>query len=145
MKKYKQIIIPETSTTEWKGLTIPQIRNKMLSDYKSRYTGVSVINKDLGIKVEFETGGAKKTSHGGSVSVKKASLLPVLDELVRYAEYNNYGGRKDSDAPNIVGFLNFKAKVKIDAKVENVHLVVRIKNDGKFHYFLYLNRKAGNK
>jgi len=142
MKKYKQTIIPEVSTNDWKHLSIDQVREKLFNEYRNRYQGKEVVNQDLGICVQFEVSGARKTSHGTATYSKKACLVAVLDQLIQYAEYNNWGNRKEKDPPNIIGFFNFKAKVKIDEKIEHVRLVIRLRNDGKFHYSMEVNKKT---
>jgi hypothetical protein len=140
MKKYKQTIIPEVTTKEWVTLTRPELRERLLKECRDRYYGKKIINQDLGITVEFEMEGARKTSYGSAAYSKKACLIMVLDKLIRYAEFTNWGSPKTTDPSYVIGFLNFKAKVKIDDKLEHVHLVVRVRNTGKFHYVMEVNK-----
>ena len=140
MAKYKQTVIPETSTKGWEKLTTQEVREKLYDEYRAHCYGKKVINQSLGITIEFEHGGARKTSYGGAVYSKKACIVNVLDKLARYAEYSNWGDRKATDAPHVIGYLNFKAKVKIDEKLEYVHLVIRVRNTGKFHYSMEINK-----
>lgn len=140
MAKYKQTVIPEASTKEWITLTASEIRAKLNNEYRTRYIGKKVVNQSLGITVEFESTGARKTAHGSAVYSKKACLISVLDQLIRYAEYSNWGDRKPNDITRVIGYLNFKAKVKIDGKMKHVHLVVRVCNDGRFHYAIEVNK-----
>jgi len=146
MAKYKQTTIPEAYTTEWLPLKQSELKVKVFQEYKARYFGKSVINKHLGIKVGFEYEGMRKTSHSTPVYSKKACLVAVLDKIIRYAEYTNWGDRKPTDPDYVIGFLNFKAKVKIDEMPEQVHLVVRVRKSGmfttsSFHYTLEVNKK----
>lgn len=141
MVKYKQVVIPEASTTDWATLTSKEVRLRLYNEYRSRYYGKKVVNLSLGITVEFEHSGAKKMSKGAAIYSKKACLVAVLDQLIKYAEYSNWGDRKSHDNQSVIGYLNFKAKMKIDEKMEGVHLVVRVQNNGKFHYDLEVNRK----
>jgi len=145
MKKYKQTVIPEVSTDDWKHLSVDQVREKLFNEYRNRYKGKKVVNQDLGICVKFEVSGARKVSHGTATYSKKACLISVLDQLIEYAEYNNWGNRKEKDPPNVVGYFNFKAKVKIDGKIEHIRLVIRLRNDGKFHYSMEVNKKTSRK
>jgi len=138
--KYKQTIIPEVSTKNWTGFSAKETRAKMFDYYQTHYTGKRrVINQDLGITVEFERAGSKKTAYGGSIYPQKACLVEVLDKLIRYAEYNNFGCRKEKDERWVVGYLNFKVKVYIDEQLVHLHLVIRLRNTGKFHYSLEVN------
>ncbi len=140
MKKYTQKVIPEVSTDGWKNLPIKDFRKKVFTHYTEKYQGKCyVTNKHLGIVVEFDREGANKTGYGGHLYAKKACLVEVLDKMVRYAEYCNWGDRKSTDKPNVIGYLNFKVKVKIDEKIENVHLVIKLTNNGKFHYSMEVN------
>jgi hypothetical protein len=139
LKKYKQTIIPETFTKEWTKLTRPELREKLLNEYRNQYYGKKIVNQDLGITVEFEMEGARKTSYGSAAYSKKACLITVLGKLIRYAEFTNWGNPKTTDPSYVIGFLNFKAKVKIDGKLEHVHLVIRARNTGKFHYVMEVN------
>jgi hypothetical protein len=82
MTKYQQTIIPEVSTAEWITLPAPQLRNKLLEEYRTRYSGQKIINQALGITVEFESGGARKTSFGSAPYSKRACLVTVLDKLM---------------------------------------------------------------
>ena len=142
MKKYKQTIIPEAFTKEWSGLGKYATQKKVFEYYKTHYlNGKHVINQHLGITIEFERKGAEKTSFGGYVYPKKACLVTILDKLIRYSTYNNWGDRKPQDIPTILGYLNFKVKVRIDGIIEDVHLVIRVNTCGKFHYSLDVNKK----
>jgi hypothetical protein len=141
MGKYRQKVIPSASTAEWRTLNIAMLHKKMYAEYRSRYDGKNVVNQHLGITIGFETGSAKKTALGSAAYSKKACLVSVLDQLLCYAEYNNWGDRKAKDPANVIGFFNFKAKVRIDGKLEHVHLVVRVRKDGKFHYAMEVNKK----
>ena len=140
MTKYKQTVVPEASTKKWVALTKNELRERLYNEYRSRYYGKRVVNQSLGIVVEFEGVGARKTSHGGAVYSKKACLIMILDKLIRYAEYSNWGDRKEKDDPHVIGYLNFKVKVKIDDKVEHIHLVIRVRNTGRFHYSMEVNK-----
>jgi len=140
MAKYKQIVIPEVSTKEWITLSASDVREKLNNEYRTRYIGKKVINQCLGITVEFESTGARKTAHGSAIYSKKACLVGVLDQLIRYAEYSNWGDRKPQDIARVIGYLNFKVKVRIDGKMEYVHLVIRVCNDGRFHYAMEVNK-----
>ncbi len=139
--KYKQVIIPEVSTDKLKGLSKQELRKFVLDYYKKHYQNEkTIVNKSIGISVEFIGIGRKKTSYGGYMYIKKASVIKVLDKLIKYAEYNNWGERKKKDKKEVIGYLNFKSKVKIDGENEFFRINIQVRNDGKFHYSLELNR-----
>jgi len=145
MAKYKQTVIPETFTDEWVKLTTLELRNQAFEEYRVRFFNKKIVNQALGISIGFEREGARKTSHSSPVYSKKACLISVLDQLLRYAEYSCWGDRKPTDPAYVIGFLNFKAKVRIDGKLEHVRLAVRVRNDGQFrcafHYSMEVNKK----
>ena len=141
MKKYKQQIIPMVSTESWKQLTKKELIEHAYELYLSKLSGVEVINEDLGITVKFEKWSAKKTTKGSALYSKKAAIIEVLDDLVRYAEFSNWGNRKDNDITSVIGYFNMKVMVKIDGILEHIHLVIQVKNNGKFHYTMEVNKK----
>ncbi|MCL2028729.1 MAG: hypothetical protein FWG79_09645 [Bacteroidales bacterium] len=144
MKKYKQTIIPEISTDNWENLTPQESRKKLLEYYRTKYPyNRTIINQHLGIKIGFEADGVSKTCRGGKIYPEKNCLIEILDKLIRYAEFNNFGNRKPTDKPNVLGYLNFKAKAKVNGQIEYVHLTIRISNrkEGRFtfHYSMSIN------
>jgi hypothetical protein len=140
MLKYEQTTIPEASTEGWTGLKPLATRKKVFEYYKAHYlNGSRIINQHLNIAVDFERSGADKTSFGGHIYPKKACLVEILDKLIRYAAFSNWGNPKENDLPSVVGYLNFKVKAKIDGALEHIHLVVRLTNNGRFHYSMEVN------
>ena len=144
MKKYKQTIIPEISTEKWESLPLREVQKKMTEYYRAKYPNTrTVTNQHLGIKIGFESDGLAKTCKGGSCYPAKNCLVEILDKLIRYAKFNNFGDRKPKDKPNVLGYLNFKVKARINGKVEYIHLTVRItnRNEGRFtfHYSMSVN------
>ncbi|MDR0619289.1 MAG: hypothetical protein LBG17_05270 [Bacteroidales bacterium] len=75
----------------------------------------------------------------------KASVIKVLDVLVRNAAYNNWGNRKDTDPKNVVGFLNFKASVYINGKKECVRIAVRMTKEGIGYVYPYYSVEVNKK
>ena len=144
MKKYKQTVIPEVSTEHWKTLSLHEAQKKMMEYYRVKYPYTrTVTNQHLGIRVGFEADGVAKTCKGGKTYPEKCCLVEVLDKLIQYAEFNNFGDRKRTDKINVLGYLNFKVKVKMNGKIEHIHLTIRITNrkDGRFtfHYSMSVN------
>ena len=143
-QKYKQIIIPEVSTEKWENLSLRDVQKKMAEHYRAKYPNTRTVkNQHLGIKIGFESDGLGKTCRGGSNYPTKNCLVEILDKLIRYAEFNNFGNRKPKDKPNVLGYLNFKAKAKINGKIEHIRLTIRItkRNEGRFtfHYSMSVN------
>lgn len=129
MKKYKQKIIPSTKTDKKEN------NKKFIKDfYKENLQGKTVTNKDLGIVIRFNATGKNELAYGRATYSKKVAVLKVLKSLLREAEYNNFGARKAKDKESVLGYYNFKAKVKIDEKIENVRISVLITTDLKAYY-----------
>ena len=136
MKKYKQTEIPNVTITDRKDLA------KVIKDfYNKNLQGKSVINRDLGIIIHFTSAGKSELAYGRALHAKKAAVIKCLAKLIEEAEYNNFGERKETDKNNVVGYLNFKAKVKIDKIVENVRITVLLKKDGRAYYNHEINIK----
>jgi len=140
VKKYKQKIIPEIESDIFKNLNPKDFRKLIIKKYNEKLKGKSVINRDLGIKIEFINKGRNKISYGSILYENKAVTILILDKLMRYAEYNNWGDRKESDNDNIIGYLNFKAKAIINNKKEHIRISVIVTNTGKFHYHHEINK-----
>ena len=94
-----------------------------------------IINESLKIPIILSNStGGRKVSFGGSVYNKKAETVRIINKLLKYAEYNNFGEAKLTDKKYVIGYLNFKAKFKLDNKTENVRIAVQMRKDGKFYY-----------
>ena len=102
--------------------------------------GKKVENADTGITVEFSVTNARKLARGGAIYLKKASLVDILPELVSVAEYSNFGQRKETDNPEVLGFLNFKAKCLINGNTEHVRLSVQFCRRSRFFYNVEVNK-----
>ena len=140
MKKYKQAVIPKVSIPdEWKTKTGKELRD-IVHEKLQAIKGKTVINEHLKIIINISGKGLRKTTYGAIMYPKKAALSFCLLELLKHAEYNNWGDKKVKDGLHIIGYLNFKAKCVIDNKVENVHLAVQFQKDGKFHYSMEINK-----
>ena len=80
-QKYKQIIIPEVSTENWKSLSLRDAQKKMAEYYRTNYPYTRVVkNQHLGIEVGFESEGITKTCKGGKTYPEKCCLIEILDE-----------------------------------------------------------------
>ncbi len=141
--KYKQKIIPEVLTNSATFYNQPKkkIGLFLIAYYEKNLKGKSVKNLSTGITINFTTDGQRKISKGSAAYSKKAMLLIKLIDILKYAEFSNFGLRKDSDVKNLIGFINFKAKVKIDNKIENVRIAIKMYNNGKFFYSMDVNKK----
>ena len=149
MSNYRQKIIPETTTEGLKGNNRETLR-KVTQDYydsQFRYSKNEITNEDLGIKITFTKIGRNKTARGAAMYLNKAAAVRILDKLLRYAKYSNWGNRKEKDKPYVIGYLNFKVKFKVDGELMHYVLNVQLCVDGKFHYSLdqcRLNKKANH-
>ena len=132
-KKYKQTEIPEILIKE--RVNLSQWSRKY---YEENIQNKVAKNRCLGIQVKFSSLGKGKVSYGGAKYAKKTSLVECLPKLLEVAEYNNFGHRKNTDLSTVWGYLNFKAKVKINGKTEHVRLSVVWKTTG----FLYYNHEV---
>ena len=57
---------------------------------------------------------------------EKAAVIEHLEELIKNSTYNNWGSRKETDSPNILGFLNFKSKLTIDGEKRHVRIAISL-------------------
>ena len=139
-KKYVQKIIPEVQT---KAFPVNKfvLRKFVKEYYQNNFQGrMTVVNMDKGISIQFIGEGKKKTSYGAAMYPKKAAAVMVLDKLLTYAKYSNWGERKDTDSTSVIGYLNFKVKILIDSSLCYFALNVQVRKDGKCQYSLDENR-----
>lgn len=111
----------------------------LLRFYKENLQGKVVVNKDTGLPIHFVSG--RKTIYGEALYLKKLPIIEVLDVLLEYGTYNNFGQRKENDPKNLIGFYNFKAYAYIDGQKECIRLAVRAMADGAFYYNLEVNKR----
>jgi len=135
-KPAKQVL--KCSTKEWQNLVYASVLRKKTEEvYKRKYSGKSVVNRGTGIKIQFDKHGASKTSRGGSIYAEKAALITILDKICRHGYLYSLGKAKETDIPKgVLCFLNFKANVVVDEKLEVVKFSVRVMKDGTFHYHI---------
>ncbi len=112
-KKFKHI--PEIKS-KWKDKTKAEQRKLVLDYYKTFLAGKIIRNDDLGIDIVLTMKSGRKTAMGEAMYKKKAEVIRVLPDIIKYALYNNFGNRKDSDQKEVLGFLNFKGMCIIDGK-----------------------------
>lgn len=72
---------------------------------------------------------------------KKAAILTILPDIIKYAQFNNWGNKKQTDGPNIIGYLNFKCKCIIDGEKNCVRIAVQMQKGGKYYYNVEVNKK----
>lgn len=135
-KKYK--FIPEI-TSKLKGLSKSEMRLYILDYYKKHLKGSEVVNDDTGITIHFSMTSGRKTAMGEAMYQRKAELIRILPNLVKYALNNNYGSPKEKDSPDIIGYLNFKGRCILDGKVENVRIAIQFQKQAKFYYNIEVN------
>lgn len=137
MKK-KYGFIPEINS-ELNGLSKAELRRYILKYYKEHLKGTEVVNKDTGITIHFSMTSGRKTAMGEAMYQRKAEIIRILPDLVRYALYNNFGNPKEKDSPDIIGYLNFKGRCQIDGKTENVRIAVQFQRQARFYYNIEVN------
>ena len=127
--------IPST-TSIWNEIeTLSELRKKVYEYYRANIKGKTAINTDKGYKIYFTNKpGGRKIAFGGSMYHLKAEAVKIIVELIETATYNNWGHRKVSDKIEVVGYLNFKAKGKIDGEIYNFRIAVQLRKDGKLYY-----------
>jgi hypothetical protein len=134
MSNYNQKQIPETYTHYFASMNKEAMRKYVRSYYNQHFQGKRVINEDLKIPIEFIGKGKKKTAYGAAMYSKKAAAVLVLHQIVKYAKYTNWGERKITDPKEVIGYYNFKVKVKIDGAICFFALNIQVCIKGKYQY-----------
>lgn len=92
MQKYKQTEIPSVTimpkVKEAKRGLLP----KIAKEYYDRFLhNESVVNLDKRFKIHFSSSGKGKVTRGSALYSKKVALLVILKDILRVAEYSNFG------------------------------------------------------
>ena len=127
--------VPEVSTERFKKMSVPELREYTLEYYLENYGGKSISKnffKEDNIQIEFFNTAGKKLQK--PIYKEKVAVLEHLESLIKNSTYNNWGNRKESSPPNIIGYLNFKAKVTIDGEKRHVRISIAIDRDRKFRF-----------
>ena len=134
MPELKITSLPDTVEDSLKGLKLGVLKKHCTSFFKRNINGKSAINKHKGITVLFNMRGLKHVLHARNSGYTKLKAVYILPELIENAVYCNFKNPGENDSPDIIGFLNFKSKAKIEGKIQIFRIVIRITNRGKFFY-----------
>jgi Large polyvalent protein-associated domain 3 len=130
------------TTTLWENYSKDELRELVRDFYKKNLQGKLVLNKDRHLIIQFTSDGLGKLYRGSTINPLKASAIKVLAEMIEIAEYSNFGGRKETDKQNVIGFLNFKSKAIIGNTLYHFRISIKFKTDGKAYYSHTINEKA---
>lgn len=146
MEKYKQKYIPEVEIPkEWRKMRLNDLKIAVGEFYKKNIQGWEVLNIDKGFRITFSSQGRQKLTRGSAMYSKKAAVMLILKELLEAAEYSNFGRRKGNDPAVLMGYLNFKAKCKIDGKIETVRFACMLYRADKIYFNHEINMKISKK
>ncbi|MDR1740077.1 MAG: hypothetical protein LBR45_04905 [Bacteroidales bacterium] len=126
-------------------MSVREMRKFVRNYYQEYFLNREIFNEDLKITISLTSKGRQKMSFGEAMYPKKAAVIFVLDKLIQYSEYNNWGNRKNIDPKELVGYYNFKGFVYIDEKKECVRLAVRILKTGEIYFYPYYNLEINKK
>jgi hypothetical protein len=139
--KYKQKKIDTLLLdNSFENLTISQFKEQTEKFYKENLTGKIIVNKHLKLPIKLVNTGLKKTIRGSNFYRYKAIALMHIDILIEFAEYSNFGLRKETDPEAVRGYFNFKSKVYIEGKLKHIRICVRWNVDGNMYYDLSVNK-----
>lgn len=118
--------VSEVSTERFKQMKVSELRAFTLDYYLSHLKGKKVAIKNHLKEVIFTTKAGRKIAKGEAMYSEKAAVIEHLEELIKNSTYNNWGSRKETDSPNILGFLNFKSKLTIDGEKRHVRIAISL-------------------
>lgn len=123
MKKIKRLAI---NTAKFQHMTVSELRRFTLKYYLENLKGKRVaLQNCVQIKEVLLTRRAgRKISKGGPMYRAKAAVIKHLEVLIANSTYNNWGEKKDTDSDNVLGFLNFKAKIIVDGKERHLRIAI---------------------
>ena len=139
--KDKQKTIPSVElNASFNAMSGKELRQYVLNYVKTHLSGNTIVNEDTKLSIKITVASGRKTAMGGAIYKKKAIVIHILPELIRFAVLNNFGNRKGTDSNNTIGYLNFKARCYINNKLEHVRISVQMQKGGYFYYNLEINK-----
>ncbi len=133
MKRYKQVVVP-TMDSSWDNLILSELTQKAKEFYTNDLLETSVKNIHKGVVISFVKSGMKHVLNFGGRSYIGYKAIKLLRELIKYAEFKNFGMPNENAGKTVLGFLNFEAKANIEGKNYKISINIRITTEGKFHY-----------
>jgi len=130
----------EFSTKEFKGMKHQDLRPIIDEFYRNKMQKHHVINKETGMKIEFNNTGRKKSLH--YLTKEKAIIIKNLPALLREARIIGVEEpKKKHNAEKVIVFL---ATCKVDGRIMDIRIITMKKYDGLFQYELYDNKVKEN-
>lgn len=126
--------LPNRIEESLKGLKLGAVKKKCHAFFKENFNGKSVKNKHKAVTVSFNMRGINHLIYSRNPGYIKLKAVFVLRELVQNAVFCNFKNPDKNDSPDILGYLNFKSKAKIEGKIHTFRIVVRLTVKGKFYY-----------
>jgi len=117
------------NTDEFKKMSARELRVFTLTYYNDHLKGKTVAIKNALANVEFVTKAGRKILK--PIYKEKVAVINHLEELIKNSTYNNWGSRKKTDSPDVLGYLNFKSKVDIDGEKRHVRISIILDRDRK--------------
>ena len=112
----------EISTDDFIKMKPFELRNFTFKYYNENFKGKKVAIKNILHSVEFVGKVAKKLKY--PMYSAKAAVVENLEEIIKNSTYNNFGKRKMTDSPDVLGYLNFNSKIYIDGIKKNVRISI---------------------
>ena len=114
------------STKDFQKMKVGDLKRFTLNYYEKFLKDRKIAIKNSLKKVQFINKAGRKIAYGGSMYSAKAAIIEHLEEIIKNSTYNNWGNRKPKDHKDVLGYLNFKSKVKIDGEKRHVRISVEV-------------------
>ena len=119
---------------DWDKYSLSQLKQAVKVFYAENLSGKSIKNKQKGITVVFANTGLRHLLHARTSGYVKLKAISVLPSLIEQAKYSNFKAAVGEESKRIVGYFNFTSKVFCEGKMHNIHITIRLTNNGKFYY-----------
>lgn len=118
----------EITNDKFKNMSVLELRKFTFDYYSQKLKGKDKITiKNRLREVVFITDASRKILK--PMYSAKAAVIEHLEVLIKNSTSNNFGERKDNDPQTVLGNLNFKSKLIIDAKKRHVSISLRLDRD----------------
>ena len=125
MSKYKQTVIPEVDDKQFTGMRLGELKKFVKKFYNQKLKGKIVVNQHKGVTIKFGREGIRHLLYARRAGYVKLKAVVSLSEMLQYAGYSNFQNADDDDPPEILGYLNFKVKAKVEGKTQTFRIVIK--------------------
>ncbi len=116
MSKYKQKVIPIVDDSLFVEMPLGKLKNYISDYFNKEIRNQNVKNIHKGLTISITKSGLRHLLFARHIGFVKLKVVMALKEMLIYAVYCNFHEPDADDGKEIIGYFNFKCKVKVEGK-----------------------------